>query len=488
MATSAGVPAPIGATISPVTAYRASIERLDAVLYEQTFSVPSSTPGAVLELLPGGRGVTVGRTSAEALLFCRLAVRARAAELAWGMRSIARGLGSIVPMAGLRLLPWLELRSTICGVDRMDVELLRRNTRSQGMDRHPHLVDWLFKILADLPSARQAQVLRFIWARDRLPPNDAGFAMPFTVMRDGRDNPDGALPSAHTCTFQLDLPSYSSIRAMRRQLLAAAESCVGYDLDGGAQGVGEVAGAGDEDEDEDNDADDDDGNNDGNRGLSNATVGGTEGADAIAASNGADNGNSDRDSADEGDEGDDEDEDKTTGSSAAAGASLPSRGPQSLDVLGLLVDMDARSLLREPTVQPDSDADANDSAPDDTDNDTQENREDRTVPGASHGGGAAGTASSGSDQPTDDQPENSAGAGSGAATSSNTSGSGGDSVSVPVVSPAARLAAAQAARAVVDSISEDMDGSDVAALAAQAAIEAAEATAERRVHRSPLVP
>lgn len=132
----------------------------------------------------------------------------------------------------------------------MDVALLRRHTRTQGMDRHGHLVDWFFDVLKGLPPSRQSRVLRFIWARDRLPPNDAGFAMPFTIMRDGRDSPDGALPSAHTCTFQLDLPTYSSPAVMRRQLLAAADNCVGYDLDGGAQGVEDGADDDDQDEDE----------------------------------------------------------------------------------------------------------------------------------------------------------------------------------------------------------------------------------------------
>lgn len=96
-AATAAAPVPLAVAVDAAAAARAALDRLDAVLYDQTFSVPSSVAGATLELLPGGAKVTVGRHPAEALLFCRLAVRARASELAWGVRCIARGIGSILP-------------------------------------------------------------------------------------------------------------------------------------------------------------------------------------------------------------------------------------------------------------------------------------------------------------------------------------------------------------------------------------------------------
>jgi len=41
-------------------------------------------------------------------------------------------------------------------------------------------------------------------------------------------DPDRCLPCAHTCSFRLDLPRYTTASVLQRQLLLAAESCVGY--------------------------------------------------------------------------------------------------------------------------------------------------------------------------------------------------------------------------------------------------------------------
>jgi len=127
-----------------------------------------------------------------------------------------RGLSSVIPLSSLRLQPWISIRNMICGEEGLDIALLRRNTRTQMMEANSQLVDWFFEILGELPPRRQARILRFIWARERLPANDAGFSQPFTIAQIGRDDPDRSLPMAHTCGFQIDIPAYSSRAIMRR--------------------------------------------------------------------------------------------------------------------------------------------------------------------------------------------------------------------------------------------------------------------------------
>ena len=75
--------------------------------------------------------------------------------------------------------------------------------------------------------------------QEQKPPAHVPWSWPahFTLMRMGRNEPDSSLPCSHTCSFQLDLPEYSSAEVCRRQLLRAASSCIAYDLDGGARGV-----------------------------------------------------------------------------------------------------------------------------------------------------------------------------------------------------------------------------------------------------------
>ncbi|KAA0165530.1 hypothetical protein FNF31_01875 [Cafeteria roenbergensis] len=201
-----------------------------------TFAIPSADGEAMLDLLPGGSMLPVPPSPAGARLYVRLAVLGRMAEVSAGLAPLAAGLSSLVPLPMARVMTPRSLRTLVCGTSKMDVGMLRRHTRLAGFDKDAPQVGWLFSVLDSLPAARQATILRFIWARDRLPSTDAGFAMPFTLARLGRSNPDGTLPQAHTCSFQLDLPPYSSEEVLRERLCLAAAACAGYDLDGGARG------------------------------------------------------------------------------------------------------------------------------------------------------------------------------------------------------------------------------------------------------------
>lgn len=48
-----------------------------------------------------------------------------------------------------------------------------------------------------------------VCSRSRLPLSEAQFTQNFKLTRMSHSNPDAALPVAHTCFFQLDLPPYS---------------------------------------------------------------------------------------------------------------------------------------------------------------------------------------------------------------------------------------------------------------------------------------
>ncbi len=172
-------------------------------------------------------------------VYADLAWRAQLLDLVPAVAWIARGLGGIAPLPVLGLYSGSQLRKRVCGSPAMDLAMLKRHTRLEGYTSDSPPVRYLFQVLARLSPRRQAQVLRFVWARDRLPPTDDGFPMPFVIARMPRDDPDRSLPASHTCSFQLDLPTYSSADVLERQLLLAAESAAAYDLDGGARGVAE---------------------------------------------------------------------------------------------------------------------------------------------------------------------------------------------------------------------------------------------------------
>ena len=152
------------------------------------------------------------------------------------MSFIVRGLRTVVPSDAYDYLRG-ELELEICGRHSMDVELLKRNTVFEFGDQK--FQTWFWNILKRMDGHSQAQFLRFVWARDRLPLTNAGFKdnkFCITEMR-RRGVMDRCLPEAATCSFTMTLPRYSSEIIMEKQIRIAIENCSEYDLDGAARGV-----------------------------------------------------------------------------------------------------------------------------------------------------------------------------------------------------------------------------------------------------------
>jgi hypothetical protein len=96
-----------------------------------------------------------------------------------------------------------EFELAICGTPDLDTALLRRHTRYDGIHPSHPVVAMFWEVLESLTPQQQASIMRFVWARERLPPTDAMFTRPFIIARMLRDDPDSSLPQAHTCAFQV---------------------------------------------------------------------------------------------------------------------------------------------------------------------------------------------------------------------------------------------------------------------------------------------
>jgi hypothetical protein len=204
-----------------------------------SWTIPSLSPeGEDIQLLGGFGGRPAVVTAATAPAFVRLAIAARVSEVLPAAAAFAQGLGSIIPLSAVRLLTPAELERRLCGSPGIDVPMLQRHTRLEGFAATSPVVARFWRVLAAMTAEEQSSVLKFVYARARLPASDAAFNAQFTLYRLPRSAPDATLPQAHSCTFQLDLPEYSSDAVMRRQLLAAASMSALYDLDGGATGAG----------------------------------------------------------------------------------------------------------------------------------------------------------------------------------------------------------------------------------------------------------
>ena len=129
------------------------------------------------------------------------------------------------------------------------------STTEKKPHQHHQVVRWLWEVLEVFTPEQRQRFLRFVWGRSRLPTGAEGWTEQFTVCvkkarpsaaaaaaaatsraRGGsgsgpRRTADTAMPQAHTCFNQLDIPEYSSKAVLRERLLYAINNCSSIDTD-----------------------------------------------------------------------------------------------------------------------------------------------------------------------------------------------------------------------------------------------------------------
>ena len=171
----------------------------------QSFTTKLSD-GTLVELKSGGEDEKVDLSNRRE--YVGLVVAARLVESAAQVDAIRRGIAKIVPIQLLNLLTPLDLELLICGRNSIDVDLLRRHTKLSGVDPSaPHL-EYFWQVLQEMDQFHRRQFIKFTWAQERLPLDDAEFIRTHTRLLIKPSNypvPDMALPRSDTCFFNLEV-------------------------------------------------------------------------------------------------------------------------------------------------------------------------------------------------------------------------------------------------------------------------------------------
>jgi len=150
------------------------------------------------------------------------------------LNSFVEGLANVLPVEILSILDGVELRSLICGIEDVDVDLLKSIVEYEGYEETDEVVNAFWETLRELNNAEKKLFLQFVWARNRLPLKKSDFEAPFKIQRDSAntgDRADQALPSASTCFFSLALPEYTSKEILREKLLFAINNVTTMETD-----------------------------------------------------------------------------------------------------------------------------------------------------------------------------------------------------------------------------------------------------------------
>lgn len=160
----------------------------------------------------------------------------RVNEVALQVAAVRCGIAEVVPTAVLSLFTPLELEQLVCGRPDVDVDMLQRHTEyAAGLDEHAPHIRHFWSVLRGFSQGNRLRFVKFAWAQERLPTTDRDYVTgnvrlllkPWPLSGD----PDGALPLADTCWFNVALPPYSSRDVMQRQLLRAIHHAGGLDAD-----------------------------------------------------------------------------------------------------------------------------------------------------------------------------------------------------------------------------------------------------------------
>jgi hypothetical protein len=182
----------------------------------------TSWTGEERELRPGGASMAVQPAECEAYAAAR--VEARVRELRPALLAIRRGFNSIIPPFATHLWPWTELEVRVTGRPTIDIQFLRSIAKYDDPYDHDHpVIQRLWRVLEhDFTERERQEFLVFVWGKARLPTTRSDTHTVFQVSPlHGSD--EHALPVAHTCFFQLDLPEYPSQEVMAKKLRIALE-------------------------------------------------------------------------------------------------------------------------------------------------------------------------------------------------------------------------------------------------------------------------
>ena len=90
-------------------------------------------------------------------------------------------------------------------------------------------MEWFWEVLNEMEEDDKQKYLKFVNGRAKLPTNPGEGRM--HTINPGNEGGDQALPQAHTCFFQIDLPDYQSKEDLREKLLIAIRLCGEIDTD-----------------------------------------------------------------------------------------------------------------------------------------------------------------------------------------------------------------------------------------------------------------
>ena len=139
-------------------------------------------------------------------------------------RMIAEGFTEMIPEGSFRGIAKADnMKHIILGETVVDVDdMMAHAVYENGWDANHQIVQWLWEIIQAMTREERRKLLRFITGTSTVPVGGFANLHQPIIISQSHATADH-FPSAHTCTFTLDVPEYQDIETMRARFMVAID-------------------------------------------------------------------------------------------------------------------------------------------------------------------------------------------------------------------------------------------------------------------------
>lgn len=147
------------------------------------------------------------------------------------MAKVREGIEFICGQKLLQTLNWRYAEERCIGKQTTNVQYLKDFTNHKGhfSSKESKTRKWFWEIMEEMAEEDRQLYLRFVNGQAKLSTEMATLRYKHELRN--RHGGDAALPEAHTCYFQIDIPEYTTKEIFRKRLLTAIRFCGEVDND-----------------------------------------------------------------------------------------------------------------------------------------------------------------------------------------------------------------------------------------------------------------
>ena len=147
--------------------------------------------------------------------------------------ALLKGFYEIIPQKLISIFNYRELERVISGLPTIDIKDWKRNTMYSNYNENTPVIKYFWEIIESYDNDERAEFLQFVTGSSKVPLEGfcalqgIGGVNKFLIAKVFDKNFD-RLPTAHTCTNQLDLPEYPSKEILKQRLKFAIKEGKGF--------------------------------------------------------------------------------------------------------------------------------------------------------------------------------------------------------------------------------------------------------------------